>query len=81
MFRPRGPREPTDDVRKYRRQTDHRLLVAVILVFLVGGLGLIGLIYGPVAVLTATPFIVVGVASIVVLFVVLAILEKCVGDD
>ncbi len=81
MSPPRQRDDPAQDIRKYRRQTDHRLLVAVVLVFVVAGLGLIGLIYGPLAVLTATPFIVVGAAVIVVLFVILAIVEKAAGDD
>jgi hypothetical protein len=77
MSHPHGP----DDFRKYRRQLDHRLIIAVVLVFLIGGLGLIGLFYGPTAVLTAAPFMVLGAAVLVVLFLVLAIVEKLSGDD
>jgi hypothetical protein len=81
MFHPHGSREPTDDFRKYRRQLDHRLIIAVVLVLLVGGLGLIGLFYGPMSVLTAAPFMVLGAAVLIVLFLVLAIVEKLAGDD
>ena len=81
MSRLRGPHVPSSDVRAYRRQTDRRLLAAVILVLVIGGLGLIGLIYGWPAMLTALPCLVAGAAIIAVIYFILALLERWVGDD
>ena len=81
MSRRREPLDPSSDLRAYRRQSDRRLLVAVILVLVVGGLGLIGLIYGWPAMLTAMPCLVAGAVIIALLYFILALLERWVGDD
>jgi hypothetical protein len=81
MSRRRESRDPGSDLRAYRRQSDRRLLYAVVVALVAGGLGLIGLIYGWPAMLTAMPCLVMGAVIIALIYFILALLERLVGDD
>ncbi len=76
---PENPRPPTD-YRGYRQQTDRRLLLAVLFALVVVGTGLIALIWGMSAVVTAVPCLLGGAALLVVLWLIFAAIERWVGD-
>jgi hypothetical protein len=73
------PRPPTD-YRRYRRENDRKLAVAVVLFLLVVGTGLIAIIYRPSAGITAFVCLLGGVGIIALLWVVLTLVERWVGD-
>ncbi len=77
----RGPHEHVEDVRRYRRQSERRLFNLIIVFLLVVGLGLIGLIYGTQAMVTALPCLLAGVGALLLLYVILLLLERWVGED
>ena len=67
--------EPTD-LRTYRRQTERRLTLAVVLFLVLVGGGLIGLIYGPGAALMGISCLLLGAGVIGLLFVILTLMER-----
>ena len=67
---------PPTDLRRIRRESDRRLLILVILTLVVVGGGLIGLILGPEALLTALPCLLGGVLLILVPWLLLTALGK-----
>ena len=68
-------KKPTD-LRKYRRQTERRLIIAVVVFLVLVGGGLIGLIYGPGAALTGISCLLLGAGIIGVLIVILTLMER-----
>jgi hypothetical protein len=68
-------KEPTD-MRRYRRQTERRLTLAVVLFLVLVGGGLIGLIYGPGAALMGISCLLLGAGIIGLLFVILTLMER-----
>jgi protein-S-isoprenylcysteine O-methyltransferase Ste14 len=68
-------KEPTD-LRKYRRQTERRLTVAVVVFLVLVGGGLIGLIYGPSAALMGISCLFLGAGIIGLLFAILTLMER-----
>jgi fatty acid desaturase len=76
---PRDRRQPTD-VRRYRRQTDRRLLVAVLVMLVVVGSALIGLIYGWRSIFTALLCLLPGALIIVLLWLFLYGIERLMAD-
>ena len=71
--------QPTD-LRRYRRQTDRRLLMAVLVMLVVVGSVLIGLIYGWRSVFTALLCLLPGALLIVLLWVFLHGIERLIAD-
>jgi len=76
---PSDRQRPTD-LRQYRRQTDRRLLVAVLVMLVVVGSVLIGLIYGWRSVLTALLCLLPGALIIVLLWLFLYGIERLTAD-
>lgn len=72
--------EPTD-YRRYRRETDRKLLIAVLTLLVVGGGALIGLIYGGWAAATALICLLAGAGLILFLWLLLSLLERWVKDS
>lgn len=70
--------KPTD-LREYRRQGERQLVIIVIAFLVLVGGGLIGLIYGWPAVLSALPCLLFGGGLIGFLFLFLKLLERWVG--
>jgi protein-S-isoprenylcysteine O-methyltransferase Ste14 len=68
-------KEPTD-LRKYRRQTERRLTIAVVVFLVLVGGGLIGLIYGPSAALMGISCLFLGAGIIGLLFAILTLMER-----
>jgi hypothetical protein len=73
------PRPPTD-YRRYRRETDRKLAIAVVLFLLVVGTGLIAIIYRPSAGILAFICLLGGVGIIALLWILLTLIERWVGD-
>jgi amino acid transporter len=67
---------PPTDYRGLRKRNELWLLVAVIVVLVVVGGGLIGLIFGFSQVLTALPCLLAGAAIIAALYFVFVVLER-----
>ncbi len=73
------PRPPTD-YRRYRRETDRKLAIAAVLFLLVVGTGLIAIIYRPSAGFLAFICLLGGVGIIALLWILLTLIERWVGD-
>ena len=73
------PRPPTD-YRRYRRETDRKLAIAVVLFLLVVGTGLIAIIYRPSAGALAFICLLGGVGIIALLWILLSLIERWVRD-
>jgi hypothetical protein len=71
---------PPTDYRGYRRETERRLAVAVVLFLLLVGSGLIAIIYRPSAGILAFMCLLGGVGIIALLWLVLTLIEGWVGD-
>lgn len=69
-------KRPFTNNRQIRKENDRKFLVMVIFTLVGGGGGLIALIFGPMALLTALPFLLAGAGLILVPWLVLAGLEK-----
>ena len=63
-------------MRRFRRESDRKFLYLVIFTLVVAGGGLIALIYGPGALLTALPCLLAGAALILVPWLLLTAAEK-----
>lgn len=74
MAHPEG--RPPTNLRRLRRDKDRRLLVLVILTLVVAGGGLIGVILGPEALLTALPCLLGGALLILLPWLLLTVVEK-----
>ncbi len=68
------------DYRRYRRQTEKQLLVAVIGALLIVGGGLIYLIYGRWALLTGLACLVPGAGLLLFLWGLLTWIERWIGE-
>jgi fatty acid desaturase len=68
------------DQRKYRRQTERRLLWAVIIILVVVGAALIGVFYGWPAIVTALLCLIPGALVILGLWLLLGWLERWLQD-
>ncbi|MEJ2558426.1 MAG: hypothetical protein P8186_19855 [Anaerolineae bacterium] len=71
---------PPTDYRRHYRQTERRLAIAVVLFLLVVGTGLIAIIFGPAAGVTGFGCLLVGVGAIGLLWILLMLIERWVGD-
>jgi membrane protein implicated in regulation of membrane protease activity len=67
---------PPTNMRRYRRESDRKFLYLVIFTLVVVGGGLIALIYGAGALLTALPCLLAGAALILVPWLLLTAAEK-----
>jgi hypothetical protein len=67
---------PPTDVRRQRKQTERRLLILVVVVLVCVGGGLIALIYGPGALLTALPCLLGASGAILLLYLLFALAER-----
>lgn len=68
--------QPPTDLRRFRRESDRKLLILVILTLVIVGGGLIALILGPEALLTALPCLLGGVLLILVPWLLLTTVER-----
>lgn len=73
------PRPPTD-YRRYRRETERRLAIAVVLFLLLVGSGLIAIIYRPSAGILGFICLLGGVGIIGLLWILLTLIEGWIGD-
>ena len=71
---------PPTDYRRYRRETERKLAIAVVLFLLLVGSGLITLIYQPVAGIIGFGCLLIGVGIIGLLWVLLTFIERWVSD-
>lgn len=71
---------PPTDYRRYRRETERRLAVAVVLFLLLVGSGLIAIIYRPSAGILAFMCLLGGVGIITLMWIILTLIEGWVGD-
>jgi protein-S-isoprenylcysteine O-methyltransferase Ste14 len=71
---------PPTDYRRYRRETERKLAIAVVLFLLLVGSGLIALIYQPVAGIIGFGCLLIGVGVIGLLWVLLTFIERWVSD-
>jgi fatty acid desaturase len=76
---PSDPPRPTD-LRRYRRETDRRLLIAVLISLVVVGSVLIGLIYGWRSVFTALMCLLPGAFLVLLLWLFLNGIERLTAD-
>ena len=73
-------KEPTD-LRKYRRQTERQLTIAVVVFLVLVGGGLISLIYGPGAAFMGVSCLLLGAGIIGLLFIILTLMERWAKSD
>ena len=66
---------------RHQRQTQMRLAIAGFLILLIVGGGLVWLIYGPSAALTAALCLLAGAGVFALLCLILSLLERWVKDD
>ena len=71
---------PPTDYRRYRRETERKLAIAVVLFLLLVGSGLITLIYQPAAGVIGFSCLLIGVGVIGLLWVLLTFIERWVSD-
>jgi hypothetical protein len=71
---------PPTDYRRYRRETERKLAIAVVLFLLVVGSGLIAIIYRPSAGILALVCLLGGAGIIALLWIILTLIEHWVGD-
>lgn len=74
-----GPKKPTN-MRTYRRQTEWRLVIAIVLIFVLIGSVVIGLVYGWPAVFTGLLCLLPGAGIFLVLWIILTIFERLSQD-
>jgi membrane protein YdbS with pleckstrin-like domain len=73
------PHRPTD-MRAYRRQTERRLVIAIVFMLVLIGSVVIGLIYGWPAVLTGLLCLLPGAGVFLLLWIVLSVIERLIRD-
>ncbi|OGR28395.1 MAG: hypothetical protein A2139_01285 [Desulfobacca sp. RBG_16_60_12] len=71
---------PPTDYRRYRRETDRKLAIAVVLFLLLVGSGLIALIYRPAAGVLAFVCLLAGASIIGLLWILLSLIERWLGE-
>ena len=71
---------PLSDYRRYRRQTERNLVIAVVTVLVLVGSGLVLLIFGPGAGISSLICLLFGAAAIGGLWLLLTLIERWVGD-
>jgi hypothetical protein len=76
---PPGSRPPTD-YRRYRRQTERRLFMAVLAVLLLVGSGLIFLLYGGAGAIAGFICLLAGAGTLCLLWLLLTLIEHWVRD-
>ncbi len=69
-------KRPSTNLRRFRQESDRKYLILVIFTLVVVGGGLIALILGPEASLTALPCLLGGALLILVAWLLLAAIEK-----
>ncbi|MCP4356700.1 MAG: hypothetical protein GY796_01620 [Chloroflexi bacterium] len=69
-------KRPPSNPRRYHQENDRKFLIMVIFTLVVVGGGLIALIFGPVALLTALPFLLGGTLLILVPWGLLTAVQK-----
>ncbi len=74
------PSEPTD-YRRYRAETDRRLLLAVVGFLIVVGGALIGIVYGGWAAATGLICLLAGAGVILFLWLLLTVIERWVNQS
>jgi hypothetical protein len=67
---------PPTDYRRRRKQSERQLLILVVVALVFVGGGLIALIYGPGALLTALPCLMAGAGAIVALYWLFGFAER-----
>jgi protein-S-isoprenylcysteine O-methyltransferase Ste14 len=70
---------PPTDLRRNQKQTERRLLILAVVVLVFVGGGLIALIYGPGAWLTALPCLLGGAGAILFLYLLFTLAERWVN--
>jgi hypothetical protein len=70
------PERPSANMRRYRKESNRKFLILVIFTLVVVGGGLIALILGPEALLTALPCLLGGAVLILVPWLLLTFIEK-----
>lgn len=71
---------PPSDYRRYRRQTERNLVIAVVTVLVLVGSGLVLLIYGPGAGISSLICLLFGAGAIGGLWLFLTLIERWVDD-
>ena len=75
----KGPKKPTD-MRAYHRQTERRLVVAIVLMLVLVGSVVIGLVYGWTAVFTGLLCLLPGAGIFILLWAFLTGIERITRD-
>ena len=75
----KGSHKPTD-MRAYRRQTERRLVIAIIFMLVLIGSVVIGLVYGWPAVFTGLLCLLPGAGIFLLLWIVLSVIERLSRD-
>jgi hypothetical protein len=75
----RPDQRPPTDLRRQRKQTERRLLLLAIVTLVFVGGGLIALIYGPAALLTALPCLLGASGAILLLYLLFTLAERWVN--
>jgi hypothetical protein len=73
-----GTERPPTDARRARKRQERQLLALVVAVLVVVGGGLIALIYGPGALITALPCLLAGAGAILALYLLFLLAERWV---
>jgi len=63
------------DFRRYRQQTNFRLIIGFLIVLLVVGLGLVFVIYGENAAIAGLLFLVISLSPVVIIVIILQVLQ------
>lgn len=71
---------PPTDYRRYRRATERKLVIAVVLFLLLVGSGLIAIIFSPGAGVIGFGCLLFGAGMIGLLWILLTLIERWVGD-
>ena len=72
------PRPAPTDVRRAHKRHERQLIALAIGVLVIVGGALIALVYGPIALLTALPFLLVGGGAILILYLLFLLAERWV---
>jgi fatty acid desaturase len=72
------PRQAPTNARQARKRHERQLIALAIGVLVLVGGALIALVYGPIALLTALPFLLVGAGAILILYLLFLLAERWV---